>query len=107
MEQHQFEDGMAEKICASMPCDVGFELFVIGHCLAILESLVQKFPTSLESDKKLLRALNGEDMGTEIAAQVKSKKDHWRYKLAIMHRVNIKEIFARQKNFLLIVQTTL
>lgn len=56
---------------------------------------------------KILRALNGEDMGPELAELIKEKKDHWRYKLAIMHRVNIKEIFARQKNFLTIVQTTL
>jgi hypothetical protein len=34
-------------------------------------------------------------MGAEIDALIKTKKHLWRFKLAVMHRVNVKEIFAR------------
>ena len=44
---------------------------------------------------RILQALNGEDMGPEIAEMISCRKDHWRFKLAIMHRVNVKEIFDR------------
>ena len=46
-------------------------------------------------------------MGAEITELIKSKKDLWRYKVAVMHRTNVKEIFARQIHFLTIVKTTL
>ena len=67
-----------------------------------------KYPTTLEFDLKLLDMLNhteGEELPLdeddedlpEIRELIESKKDHlWRYKLAVVHRVNQKEILHDQ-----------
>lgn len=67
-----------------------------------------KYPTTLEYDLKVLDMLNhseGEDLPLdeddqdlpEIRELLEKKKDHlWRYKLAVVHRVNQKEILHDQ-----------
>lgn len=60
-----------------------------------------KYPTTLEFDLKVLDILStndfefkdGDDEETKnIKNLIKSKKNHWRFKLALMHRANQKEI---------------
>lgn len=56
-----------------------------------------KYPTSLQYDLQILESLSGNKQSEEIEQLVKNKANHlWRYKLAIMHRVNQKELLHNQ-----------
>lgn len=66
-----------DKLLVSSPVDLDFELFVVSCALNLMKNMRNsKYPTTLEQDKKML-------------AQV---VDNWRFKLALIHRVNQKEI---------------
>lgn len=93
----------------STPVDTDFELFCLDQAINLILSMINsKYPTTLEFDLKLLDMLNhseGEDLPLdeddedlpEIRELIESKKDHlWRYKLAVVHRVNQKEILHDQ-----------
>jgi len=62
-----------EKLLVSCPVDIDFELFVVSCGLNLMKNMKeQKYPTSLEQDKKMLSLI----------------VDNWRFKLALIHRIN-------------------
>lgn len=56
----------------------------------------KKYPTTLEYDLKILESMSGNPQDEEIEQLVQSKPDLWRYKLAVIHRVNQKELLHNQ-----------
>ena len=67
-----------------------------------------KYKTTLAFDLKVLAALNGKPGAQEeIVLLIESKKSLWRYKLAVMHRVNQKEIITRQIQLMVILKVFL
>jgi hypothetical protein len=72
----------------SSPVDLDFELFVVSCALNLMKNMrTSKYPTSLAQDKKML-------------AQV---VDNWRFKLALIHRINQKEILNDQIRLLAVL----
>ncbi len=61
----------------SVPVDVDFEMFIVSCALNLMKNMLNsKYPTSIQQDKQML-------------AQV---FDNYRFKLALIHRINQKEI---------------
>lgn len=70
-----------DKLLVSSPVDLYFELYVVSCALNLMKNMINtKYPTTLDQDKKML-------------AQV---QDNWRFKLALIHRINQKEILNDQ-----------
>ena len=73
------------KLLASAPVDIEFELFILSCALNLMKSMLNnKYPTSLEQDKTMLGKV----------------QDNYRFKMALVHRINQKEILAGQINLL-------
>jgi len=61
----------------SSPVDLEFEMLVVSCGLTLMKNMRNsKFPTSIAQDKKILSQI----------------VDNWRFKLAVIHRINQKEI---------------
>lgn len=76
--------------------------------LILNKMLESKYTTTLEYDLKLLAGINGNTETDEsILELISSKKSLWRFKLAVMHRVNQKEIIARQVRLMEILLSVL
>ena len=60
-----------------------------------------KYPTTLEYDHRILDALNGNDTSDESIKKLLEdrKENFWRLKLAVIHRVNQKEILHQQYRY--------
>ena len=69
----------------------------------MIESIIEsKYPTSLQYDLKVLEALNGNEPSEDetIRELIDGRRaHHWRLKLAVIHRVNQKEILHQQLKF--------
>lgn len=69
----------------SSPVDLEFEMLVVSCGLTLMKNMRNsKFPTSLAQDKKILSQI----------------VDNWRFKLAVIHRINQKEILDDQVKLL-------
>ena len=99
---------MRNLVTVSSPVDTEFEIFTLEQAIMLIESMINtKYPTSLDFDLKVLEALNSFDPNDEDSFTVpEGDPDHekikellfakcdalWRYKLALIHRLNQKEI---------------
>lgn len=97
-------------VTVSSPVDTDFEIFVLDQAIQLIQSMIKtKYPTSLDFDLKILDMLTHDDESEELPLKaddpdlpkiqelISQRKDHlWRYKLALLHRVNQKEILHDQ-----------
>ncbi|CDW88807.1 set domain protein [Stylonychia lemnae] len=82
----QFRD--SEHLLASSPIDAIFETHIITVAISLLANMLQnKYPTSIQHDKKLLEKVD----------------DNYRLKIALIHRINQKEIIDNQIKLLTIL----
>jgi hypothetical protein len=83
-----YKGGNKEMLLVSSPVDIDFELYVVSCALNLMKNMRNtKYPTTLEQDRKML-------------AQI---FDNWRFKLALIHRINQKEILEDQIKLLAIL----
>ena len=68
--------------------DIDFEVYVLEQAVLLVKSMIEnKYPTSLDHDLELLDSLYADEVEVE---------NQWRFKLALIHRVNQKEILHNQ-----------
>ena len=82
----------------STPVDTDFEILCLEQGVNLIDSMItSKYPTTLEFDLKVLDILStnqfelkeeDDEETKNIKNLIKSKKNHWRFKLALMHRAN-------------------
>lgn len=102
-------------VTVSSPVDTDFEVFCLEQAVLLIQSMIDnKYPTTLDYDLQVLEILNlsneeqkpaeedSEDV-VKIKEMILNKKNHWRFKLALIHRINQKEILHRQLKFVKIL----
>ena len=103
-----------DRITVSTAVDTEFELHCLREASQLLSSMLESYPTSMEHDLYLLDVISQGDNfvpKTEEAHQafktLSQKRNKWHFKLALIHRVNQKEILHNQLKYILILQTIL
>lgn len=84
----KFDAGVFDKMFIYRPADIKFELQVMEKAIEFLDDQFKQFSTTLDFDKKILEALNGADPADEVKEILDAKQNQWRFKLAVIHRVN-------------------
>ena len=108
-----FKEGIRQVVTVSTPVDTDFEVLCLEQAVQLIESMIQsKYPTTLDFDLKVLDILstnsfefeqNDTEETKNIKILIKSKKNQWRFKLALMHRANQKEILNNQLKYVKIL----
>jgi hypothetical protein len=77
-----------DLLLVSSPVDVDFELFTVSCALNLMKNMMTtKYPTTLDQDRTMLNQVHS----------------NWRFKLALIHRINQKEILSDQIKLLAIL----
>ena len=76
----KMSDKVREIVTVSTPVDLDFEVYILEQAVNLLSNMItSKYATSYQEDLQELENLN--------CGRIE-KKNPWRYKLALIHRVN-------------------